>query len=120
MAISGHLTRSVFDRYNIVSAADLRDVARKMNAPVPADLGPVWVPVAPLPTPGLCTNDGGIVFSNFSPARMARNSERRGSVILRPVIPSSSSSAPQKKNRSVSTGIRRHRGQRSPQYLPLR
>jgi hypothetical protein len=29
--ITGHRTRSVFDRYNIASPADLQDVARKMG-----------------------------------------------------------------------------------------
>ena len=30
MTLTGHKTRAVFDRYHIVSPADLRDVAKKL------------------------------------------------------------------------------------------
>jgi len=36
MTITGHLTRSVFDRYNIVSDTDLREAAQKLTAAVAA------------------------------------------------------------------------------------
>jgi integrase len=31
MKLTGHLTRSVFERYNITSGSDLQDAARKLN-----------------------------------------------------------------------------------------
>jgi hypothetical protein len=32
MNMSGHKTRSVFERYNITSSTDLREAARKLDA----------------------------------------------------------------------------------------
>jgi hypothetical protein len=32
MQMTGHKTRSVFERYNIVSAGDLRDAARRLDS----------------------------------------------------------------------------------------
>lgn len=36
MGITGHRTRSVFDRYHIVSGSDLREAAEKMSQPIPS------------------------------------------------------------------------------------
>jgi hypothetical protein len=38
MQMTGHKTRSVFERYNIVSECDLVEAARKLNAIQPAQL----------------------------------------------------------------------------------
>lgn len=39
MAISGHRTRAVFERYNIVSGRDLKDAARKLEAYLAGEFG---------------------------------------------------------------------------------
>ena len=40
MQMTGHKTRSVFERYNIVSECDLVDAAKKLNAMQPLALPP--------------------------------------------------------------------------------
>jgi hypothetical protein len=41
VAISGHRTRSVFDRYDIISPRDLNDAASKMEQRPKASLGTI-------------------------------------------------------------------------------
>jgi len=47
MAISGHKTRAVFDRYNIVSGRDLKDAARKLEAYLSGEFGDNLATISP-------------------------------------------------------------------------
>ena len=40
MQVTGHRTRAVFDRYHIVSPADLQDVARRLAGTLSGTLAP--------------------------------------------------------------------------------
>jgi hypothetical protein len=70
MQMTGHKTRSVFERYNIVSECDLVEAAKKLSAfqPVP----PVSSNRDGLASPKPCSGDGGHNLGTIDPDRGSR------------------------------------------------
>jgi len=46
MQIAGHKTRSVFDRYHIVSDGDLREAAKRLGAAIPLQTATILATIA--------------------------------------------------------------------------
>jgi integrase len=91
MQLTGHKTRSVFERYNIVSECDLLEAAKKLNAIQPASLPPAF-DVAQAREGGSHTSDrdglaatkprSGEVGHNLGTVRPDRGSRRRVSLSI--------------------------------------
>ena len=75
MAISGHKTRSVFDRYNIVNEADLQAAAQRMDKYFEQERGTLAGTLAELTKQPTGENDSELVGTTEGDVELARGIE---------------------------------------------
>ena len=84
MMISGHKTRSVFDRYNIVNDADLKLAAQRQEAYLQAQMGTILGTIAPFEAKKLLRKNSKSLDFSGTPGRIRTCDLRIRSPLLYP------------------------------------